>query len=85
MPPRTVKRGGASGPKRSTRTTRGSVKQQPEIVEETVKEVSIKEEVKPVIEVDNKPSPLEPQSKSNVNALAPAAQSKLSCFAPLLK
>ncbi|KAJ0054068.1 hypothetical protein Pint_00061 [Pistacia integerrima] len=75
MPPRTVKRGGGpSGSKRSARTTRGSAKQQPEVVEETVKEVPIREEEKPVVEVDNKRIPLEPESKSNVNVLAPAAQ-----------
>lgn len=37
MPPRTVKRGAASGAKRTARTTRGAAKQHQEISEEAVK------------------------------------------------
>ncbi|KAK0580342.1 hypothetical protein LWI29_000875 [Acer saccharum] len=71
MPPRMVKRGGASSGTKRTRSTRGATaKQQPEVSEETVKA----EEVKPLVEADNKPIPAEVDHKSDVNGLVSATQ-----------
>ncbi|KAJ4727300.1 Heterogeneous nuclear ribonucleoprotein like [Melia azedarach] len=75
MPPRTVKRGGASGPRRNARAARGTAKQQqPDVTEEAVKveEVSVKNEEKPVLEDDKKPIVVEDEPKSDVNGLVPA-------------
>lgn len=81
MPPRMVKRGGASSGTKRTRSTRGATaKQQPEVSEETVKA----EEVKPLVEADNKPIPAEVDHKSDVNGLVSATQSKFVFHPPLL-
>lgn len=83
MPPRTVKRGGASGPRRNARAARGTAKQQqPDVTEEAVKveEVSVKNEEKPVLEDDKKPIVVEDEPKSDVNGLVPAMLSKFCRF-----
>lgn len=82
MPPRTVKRGGAAGPRRTARAVRGAAKQQAEVAEEAVKveEVPVKEEEKAVVEDDNKPIVVEYEPKSDVNGSVPVTESKLSRF-----
>lgn len=76
MPPRTVKRGGAAGPRRTARATRGAAKQQAEVAEEAVKveEVPVKEEEKAVVEDDNKPIVVEYEPKSDVNGSVPVTE-----------
>lgn len=76
MPPRTVKRGGAAGPRRTARATRGAAKQQAEVAEEAVKveEVPVKEEEKAVVEDDNKPIVVEYEPKSDVNVSVPVTE-----------
>lgn len=76
MPPRTVKRGGAAGPRRTARATRGAAKQQAEVAEEAVKveEVPVKEEEKAVVEDDNNPIVVEYEPKSDVNGSVPVTE-----------
>ena len=91
MPPRTVKRGGALGPRRTARATRGAQKAQSQPPEAATEEVAKVEEVpvqaveevkvekKPVVEEKPVPVDIELEVKGNANGSGPE-KSKLCLF-----
>jgi hypothetical protein len=95
MPPRTVKRGAALGPRRTARATRGAQKAQsqpPEAATEEsakVEEVSVqaveevKVEKKPVVEEKPVPVDLEAEEKPGANGLVPEKSKCLFWFIEL--